>query len=171
MKFSSLSNVMQVIQRFLHASVGVTGCFLDDSYSHRPARDGVRIPKTQSDDYPTLSQIIYASFRTVLQKSGIRWRPQGASWITRRTKGKHPVCNRWSLDRSGPPATICEGVFAGIMDDLPLGQVKLEETRRDTLCSVQGSGGRCGLHYGTCDGRLPTVGLHPLRQDLCHRQR
>ena len=46
----------------------------------------------------------------------------------------------------------------------------LEETRRDALCSVQGSGGGCGLRYGTCDGRLPTVGLQPLRQDPCHRQ-
>ena len=53
----------------------------------------------------------------------------------------------------------------------PMEQVRLEETRRGALCSVQGSGGGCSLRDRTRDGRLPTVGLQSLRQDLCHRQR
>ena len=35
-----------------------------------------------------------------------------------------------------------------------VGQVRLEETWRDALCGVQGSGGRSGLSYGTCVGQL-----------------
>ena len=47
----------------------------------------------------------------------------------------------------------------------PLERVRLEDTRRDALCSMQGSDGRCGLRYGTrdCQRRLHTVGLQPLR--------
>ena len=54
-----------------------------------------------------------------------------------------------------------------IIEEVPLERVRLEVTRRDALCSVQGSGSGCGLRYGT---RLPLVGLQPLRQDPCHRQ-
>ena len=63
----------------------------------------------------------------------------------------------------------CAALCAG--RSKPLERVRLEETRCDALCSVQGGGGGSGLRDGTRDGRLPTVGLQPLRQDLCHRQR
>ena len=66
--------------------------------------------------------------------------------------------------------TVCGSFFRPFSSYLTVGQVRLEETRRDALCGVQGSGGGCSLRYGTCDGRLPTVGLQPLRQDPCHRQ-
>ena len=45
--------------------------------------------------------------------------------------------------QNGPPSHSDMTLLAHVSS---LERVRLEGTRRDALCSVQGSGGRCGLH-------------------------